>query len=150
MKNERCGIQLPAPLTLPSPLGGERDAAQQIAFKLPAYSKVFQLIPTYFLAARPSVQRVPAYSNIFQRIPAYSRIKKISLGFLNHEWTRMDTDLEGYEVGLALRCEPKRRRRGIFVASHAHQQFELRQERHRPSLCRPSGAGVRFDFRYYK
>jgi hypothetical protein len=38
----------------------------------PSYSNVFQLIPAYFLATRPSVQRIPAYSNIFQHIPAYS------------------------------------------------------------------------------
>jgi len=54
----------------------------------PAYSSLFQLIPTYFERFGPSVQPIPAYSRVFQRIPTYSSLfqdKKISLRHECHE-----------------------------------------------------------------
>ena len=63
--------------------------------------------------------------------------------------TRTNMNFKAHERGLVLRSEPERRRRDI-VASHVHQQSELRQERHRSTLCRPSGAGMHLGFEYYK
>src|SRR5678815_1974428 len=59
---------------------------QQIALWLPAYSSLFQLIPTYFPPTGPGR---PTYSNLFQLIPG---IKNISPEFFDHRWTRMNTD----------------------------------------------------------
>src|SRR6185295_18246835 len=46
--------------------------------------------------------------------------------------------------------ETKRRRCGIFVVSDIPEDSKLRQERHRSSLCRPAGAGMRLGVACYK
>ena len=80
---------------------------------------------------------LPAYSKVFQRIPTYL--------FLQTRISRMNTNCR-WVAG-----KQKRRRRGIFVASHVQQQSKLRQERHQSTLCRPSGArAIRLVHAHYK
>ena len=107
----------------------------------PRYSALFRLIGG---VAPPVVRAIPRYSALNRDIPAYpglSRDKKFSPDknpdLMNPE-TRTNMNFKAHERGLVLRSEPERRRRDI-VASHVHQQSELRQERHRSTLCRPSG-----------
>ena len=81
---------------------------------------------------------LPAYSRVFQRIPTYL--------FLQTRISRMNTNCR-WVAG-----KQKRRRRGIFVATHVPSTTrELRQEQHPTTVCRPSGArAIRLVHAHYK